>query len=325
VLRLKQYRLFLAIPLLPLAAGAAERETFELQGQLRPARFAFVAISSVSSPYNNSAPVYWDGKFKFKNLEQGSYVISVYIPRIGEFRQTCSVGPSTADKKGHVKITFPLHPSRLTNPSRPKDRHTISISKLSISEKAWKEYFEAQKLLRKNNIEAAEKRLLTAVELAPQFAQAWNHLGTIAYQTRRFELSEERFREAHKQDPEAFEPVVNLGGALLSLRKPQDALPHNVDAVKRRPNDALANAQLGLNYYFLGQLNLALRYLGEARRIDPGHFSNPQLTMAEIYQSLRQYVRAADELDHFLRYHPDHSEKAQILAAIRKLRAAPLH
>ncbi len=324
MLRLQQYRLALALPLLSLAAApAAERENFELQGQLRPARFAFVAISSVSTPYNNSAPIYWDGKFKFKNLEQGSYVVSVYVPRIGEFRQTYSVGPSTSDKKGHVKITVHLHPSRLTNPSRPRDRFTVSISKLSIPEKAWKEYFEAQKLLRKNKSEEAEKRLLTAVEMAPQFAQAWNHLGTIAYQTRRFELAEERFREAHKQDPEAFEPVVNLGGVLVTLRKPQDALPMNLEAVKRRPNDPLANAQLGLNHYFLGQLHLALRYLGEARRIDPGHFSNPQLTMSDIYQSLGRHRQAADELDHFLRHHPDHEQKDKILEAIRKLRSMP--
>jgi hypothetical protein len=67
---------------------------------------------------------------------------------------------------------------------------------------------------------------------------------------------------ALEADPDSSEPLVNLGGALLNLKRPQDALEYNLRAVIRRPNNALAkyhrnatavacpgNSQLGLDYF----------------------------------------------------------------------------
>ena len=52
---------------------------------------------------------------------------------------------------------------------------------------------------------------------------------------------------------------------------------------ERRPMDALANVQLGVNYVNLRKPDLAVKYLKEAKRLDPGHFSTPQLALYEIY------------------------------------------
>ena len=102
------------------------------------------------------------------------------------------------------------------------------------------------------------------MELAPQFATAWNTLGTIAYQTRRFPLAEQRFRHALKQDPTAYEPLVNLGGVLVTVHKLDEALEVNVHAALTRPGDALANSQLGMTYFELGQFDSAVKYLERA-------------------------------------------------------------
>src|SRR5260221_14425767 len=110
-----------------LASGATtERKAFTMEGLLRPApRFSFVYISSVAPGFNGNAPIYWDGKFKFRNLATGSYVVAVYVPRMGEFRQTFSVGPSTADEKGRVKITVFINPSRAEKFFSPKEGFTV--------------------------------------------------------------------------------------------------------------------------------------------------------------------------------------------------------
>ena len=54
--------------------------------------------------------------------------------------------------------------------------------------------------------------LQRAVEIAPEFAAAWNNMGTIAYQSRNYLRAEECFREALSADPSAYEPLVNLEG-----------------------------------------------------------------------------------------------------------------
>jgi len=72
---------------------------------------------------------------------------------------------------------------------------------------------------------------------------------TIAYQTRKFDRAEECFRQALDLNPAAFEPLVNLGGVLVTMHKLDEAADYNLRAVLARPNDALANSQLGQTYF----------------------------------------------------------------------------
>jgi tetratricopeptide (TPR) repeat protein len=304
------------------ADAAAERRIYQIEGRLEPTWFSLVMVrlNAVSSTYNARQEVYWDGKFKFKNLAAGTYSVSVMVPRLGEFRQTYSVGPSTADKNGKVKITMILNPSRANRTYTPKERFTVPVSRLSIGEKAWKEYQEAAKSLKKEDPDGAEAHLEKAIEMAPQFAAAWNMLGVIAYQQRKLDLAEERFREAERLDPLLFEPVVNLGGVLLQNGKAEEALAYNLKACERRPKDALANAQLGINYLQTRKVELAIRHLQEAKRIDPGHYTYPQLILSDLYLKMGNRIAAASELEHFLRYHPDYEMAESLRNAIRKLR-----
>src|SRR5205807_226690 len=159
-----------------------------------------------------------------------------------------------------------------------------------------------------------------AVDVAPQFAAAWNTLGTIAYQTRRFALAEQRFREALRQDPAAYEPLVNLGGVLVTIHKLDEALEVNVHAALTRPTDALAESQLGMTYFELGQFDAAVKHLERARRIDPAHFSHPQLFLAEIHLRRGEKHAAADVLEEFLSHHPDYPQAAKVRENIIQLR-----
>lgn len=298
----------------------AQRKTYTVEGVLQPVRYAMVTINAVGGPYQAYTPVYWDGKFKFKKLAPGGYLVTAYVPRIGEFRQTYSVGPGTADEKGRVKVQIFVHPSRASRLSTPKDRFTVPAKRLSIGDKAWREYFEAQKSLRKNEVAAAIERLNKAVAIAPQFAAAWNQLGTIAYQRSEWAAAEQHFREAYKQDDGLFEPIVNLGGVLLQTRQYEEARQFNEKAIQMRPRDALANSQLGLVYIGLRDYARAEQFLKEAKRLDPGHFSHPQLALSDIYLRQGRAGAAASELESFLRHHPDDAMADRYRAAIAKLR-----
>jgi tetratricopeptide (TPR) repeat protein len=156
--------------------------------------------------------------------------------------------------------------------------------------------------------------------MAPRFSMAWNELGTIAYQTRKFDRAEECFRQALQQDPGAFEPLVNLGGVLVAVHKLDEAADYNLRAVLARPNDALANSQLGLTYFELQRMDLAQKYLERARQIDPAHFSHPQLLLAEIHLRRGERLQAAAVLEEFLKYHPDWPQAAKMRQTIADLR-----
>jgi Tfp pilus assembly protein PilF len=199
-------------------------------------------------------------------------------------------------------------------------RHSVTTRELTIPDRAIRDFADAQRDLEKRDVEAAEKHLEHAVELAPQFATAWNTLGTIAYQTHRFALAEQRFRHALKQDPAAYEPLVNLGGVLVTAHKLDEALEVNVHAALTRPGDALANSQLGMTYFELGQFDAAVKYLERARTLDPAHFSHPQLYLAEIHLRRGEKREAALVLEEFLEHHPDYPQAASVRRNIVELR-----
>ncbi len=312
-----------ALSLLLLVSAAAEvrERTFELHLQIEPKAPAAVYIQGSITPFSAAGRAGPDGRARFKNLLPGPYTVSAVVRGHGEAQQTVEVGPSTADSKGRVRATLRVAETG-SLPESTRQRAQVSARQLSVPERARKEYLDAQKKLERRDIEGAIAHLQKAVELAPQFVVAWNNLGTIAYQTKRYAEAEKYFRQALEQEADAYDPLVNLGGTLLSLERYKDALPYNLHAVQRRPEDALANSQLGMNYFFLGRFELGIKHLAIAKKIDPAHFSLPQLTLAEIYLQKNEKHAAADELEEFLRFHPDWPAAASVREAIGKLRKA---
>jgi predicted Zn-dependent protease len=70
----------------------------------------------------------------------------------------------------------------------------------------------------------------------------------------------------------------------------------------------------------LNQLDKALTFLKEAKRLDPSHFTHPQRHLAEIYLRLSNPRAAAAELEDFLARHPDSTEAVSARQSLARLR-----
>jgi len=302
------------------AAVAAEQQVYELSGRLVPAMGARLSLFGSTTPYSTSTLVDYSGRFRFKKLRPGLYTMAIFNRRRGEARRTVEVGPALADAKGRISIKLELNDADFVFASILKG-NLVSARQLAVPGTALRDYREAQKDLGRRDSDAAAKRLEHAVELAPQFSAAWNSLGVIAYQTRKFDRAEECFRKALDADPALFEAVVNLGGVALTVHQFDLAADYNLKAVLQRPNDALANAQLGMTYLSLGQLDLALKYLEQARRIDPANMTYPQLSLFEIHLRRGERDSAAADLEDFLHHHPDWAQAERMRQTIDNLRA----
>jgi len=313
-------RLLPAVVLLSAAGSIAAEAEYRLKGVLHPPAKAVVTLDGFTTTFSGSILVESNGEFEFKGLRAGTYTLILGVPNRGEIRRTVEIGPGTADSKNCVPLTLALEES-LFSRGLARRQGTVSVQELAVPEKARKAYAEAQRQLARRNQKKAIECLETAVRLAPGFSGAWNNLGTMYYKSAQYEKAEESFRAALAASPESFEPLVNLGGVLLTLNRPSDAYTFNLYSVLERPEDALANSQMGMNYFALGRLELARKYLDQARRIDPGHFSRPQLMLAEICLRKGDKRGAARELEEYLHYHPDVPNRARIEDSIRKLKA----
>ena len=275
-----------------------------------------VLLEGAKIPFTAHTRADRSGKFKFKNLQPDMFTLIVYISRAGEYRRTVEVSPGLADDQKRIYVEVEFQPNLGSIALRK-----TSVDALSIPEKAIREYEKAHNRLGSRDSEGSIAHLKKTVELAPQFVEAWNTLGTLAYKSAQYQLAEKYFREALSHDPEYYPSVVNLGGALLTQGRLQDALPHNLSAVNTRPDDALAHSQLGLNHYYLGQLAEAEEHLKIAISLDPGHFSYPQIPLAEIYARRKDFQAAAREIDQFLSLHPDSTQSPPVKRRIDRIRS----
>jgi tetratricopeptide (TPR) repeat protein len=293
----------LAVFLIATTLQAAE-PVYELSGQIDPETVASITLYGATHPFTASSLSDDTGRFTFKKLMAATYTIAVLVPGEGEVRRTIEVGPGTADARRRVHLALRLNDSLIDRTALNR-QHAVSRTQLTIPDRALREYADAQKDLERHDAAGAEQHLERAVDVAPQFSAAWNTLGTIAYQTRRYWQAEQRFREALRQDSSAYEPLVNLGGVLINVHKLDEAIEVNVHAVLVRPNDALAQSQLGMAYFETGDFDLAVKHLEIARKLDAAHFSHPQIYLAEIFLRRGNKRAAADVLEDFLRHHPD--------------------
>jgi len=286
-------------------AAALPTPDLELDGKITGAgstRALRVNLFSVERPYAESATVNRAGEFHFRALAPGNYTIAVVRNGLGEIRRTVVVSAAVADRSGVVHTTVPYSPSEAAaNPSGG----VVSVRQLAIPGNASAKYTEAQRRLAGRDPEGAVHSLEEAVAIAPHFSAAWNALGVIAFQTGDVQRAETCFRRSLAAEPGAFEPLVNLGGLLLKRNAFIDALLFNRTAVEERPGDALANAQLGMNYFKLNEFEEAERYLLAAKRLDPAHFSQPQLFLADIYARRGNRRAAIKELQDLLAIRPD--------------------
>lgn len=319
----------LVLLVLPVLAEAATTPLLEFRGQitLPPGTLArrvriSVALVGVEVTFTSQKRADSRGRFKFSKLQPGTYSLAILIPSYGEIRQTVEVTRSFSGPKGRVEKEFVFDEEALQVRAVPVFKDTVSVRELSISRKARGEYRKARKRLERRDADGAIEHLEKAVEQAPQFVAALNNLGTIYFQKKDFSRAERYFREALDQEPGAYQPMINLGGALLAQGRSREALEINLHTQGERPRDPLANAQLGFSYFMLADYDRALTYLELAKELDPGHFSNPRISLAEIHLRRSEFKKARRELEEFLEYHPDAPQAEKVRSTIQKIEQA---
>lgn len=309
--------------LAPSPCTPAKPVTLELRGQVLNSRgkalplysSIWVNLQGSTTPFSNGTQAL-GGKFKFSKLLPGTYTVRVQVRAQGQAYQTVDVTPGLADRKGRVHVKVLLRPAV----EDAQQRHTVSTRQLSINAAAVDEFRKAQKSLSKREVDQAIKHLEKAIEHSPAFLEAVNWMGTIYYQRRDFKKAEELFRKALALDSNAYEPMVNLGGTLLGLNRFREALAYNIESTNRRPNDALAHSQLGINLMALGRYDNAIEYLKRAKELDPAHFSHPQLLLAEIYARQGRMAQSRAELEEFVRLHPDDPLAGKLREGLKQIK-----
>ena len=124
-----------------------------------------------------------------------------------------------------------------------------------------------------------------AIEVEPNFAEAWCAKGSILNELKRYEEALTYFDKAIELDPNNAEAFNNKGFALNELNRYEDALKYFDKAIELDPNNAEAWCNKGASLMHQNQTKEALINFNRAIEIEPGFdkaWSNKGAALIEI-------------------------------------------
>ena len=118
--------------------------------------------------------------------------------------------------------------------------------------------------------EEAVREYQKAIDLNPDFAEAYDNLGNALGRLGRGAEAVERYQKALELDPENVKAHSNLGVALGRMGRPSEAIGHLEKALESVPDDAEVHTNLGISLAMVGRFDEAIPHLEKALATQPG-------------------------------------------------------
>ncbi|HEX7957194.1 MAG TPA: tetratricopeptide repeat protein [Pyrinomonadaceae bacterium] len=273
-------------------------------GRLPESRVRVTLTSANDGP--RSTVVGEDGTFFFNNLTTGPYDLIIEAGKEFEVERE-SVFLSGATQTATVPVYLRLKPE--SNPS------LAGVPKSAVDL-----FVRAQEAARKGDQAKAEALLAVAVAQHPQFGLAHNELGLLSMRAGNVDRALEEYRLAAKALPE--DPLVqlNYGTALAQKRDFAEAEKQLRRALKKLDKSAPGHMYLGVALIGLKNIDEAERELQQAAKLGGDQMGAAHKYLGGIYWARRDYRRAAEELETYLKLSPKAPDAEQVRGTIKELR-----
>ncbi len=244
----------------------------------------------------------------FKNLLPGIY--RIYLSGKGGRKSAESIDLTPSQDKKSVSFAKVVRVPEAA--AQASAQYLVSVASLAVPKDAVEELKAADKSGREGDSSAVLRHLQKAIEIYPNYADAWNNLGSYYHTKGDYEQARQAFTKVTQLRPEFYVGWMNLGGSLLCMGKFAEGLEANKAALRLGPNDAVANSQVGLSYYYLHDYAAAKQYFRRVCDLDPALATSPQLYLAHIAMGEKQFDEAKAYLRSFLQYHPNSPDAADV-------------
>lgn len=146
------------------------------------------------------------------------------------------------------------------------------------------------------------------------------NLGYALVQAGRVAEAAEPYREAVRLKPDSALARNNLGDALLKTDRADEAEPHLREAVRLDPSLPAAHYNLGLILAQRGQFDAAAESFAEAIRRKP-HFPEARMNLGNAHAARGEFDAAIREYEQALALKPDYADARRNLELARSLRS----
>jgi tetratricopeptide (TPR) repeat protein len=250
------------------------------------------------------------GNLNFQNLSPGVYEV------------LAARGAAEADERVEFRGGTAYVSLRLSAPLQPAENvATVSVAQMKAPPKAQREVQKAKEHIGRKQFGEARAAALKAVEIWPQYAEAYALLGELDLHDGKPNEAAGELEKAVQLDPNSFLALAALGAAYNTQHRFDDALRTLQSALRLAPNSWQAHLQMAQAYLGKGDYAAALRSVDQALALaPPDSYSQTHLLRAEVLLGLKEYEEAAGEYEQFLRRQPQGTEAAQVRQALNHAR-----
>jgi len=206
----------------------------------------------------------------------------------------------------------------------PDEGTTVSKTSLLAPKAARKAFTKGQDARKKKKIDDAADDYARAVQLYPEYAEAWFELGLI--QVGRMQVSDARhsFEQAIQGDPKFVNPYVELSIIQMNAKQWPQLADLSAKAIKLDPFDYpqlyLFNAVADYNTRDYDSAEKSVR---EALRLDTRHaFPDNERLMGLVLMQKHEYADAAEHLKAYLKIATDSQETELVKKELAQLEGA---
>ena len=248
-----------------------------------------------------------DGAFTFPRLQAGDY--RVIIEGGTEFEtanETASIYRESSPGGRIVRVDIFM---------RPKENFG------SVHKDAVDAYKKAQEFDRAGDSKKAIESLNKALAVYPKFGAALNLLGVQYLKMGQADKAAETLDAAVKAAPDEFLPRLNYGIALLNQKKFDLAEQELKAALAKNAASPTGHMYLGIALMNQKRLDEAEKELRVAADSNSNEIAPAHRYLGGIYWGMRDYKRAAEELETYLKLMPNAADAERTRAAIKDLRS----
>ena len=187
---------------------------------------------------------------------------------------------------------------------------------------AEKEYLSAVTSISKGERETAIEKLNKAVKIFPTYFLALQQLGLLYIDIEKDQQAIDPLTKSLEINPRSAQSHLGLGMAYVNLHRSKDAIKELNEALALDRREFRSYLYLGMALIDTGKLDEAEKSLKEAYAIGgPNQARTAHLYLASIYSTRKEYQKAIDELQTYLRENPKAPNAAKIQEAITKMKA----
>jgi Flp pilus assembly protein TadD len=267
------------------------------------------------------------GSFMFSSLSPGNYTVVINAGNDYEIvREGVTIDSDLSLPRSGIRMNtgsrrYTVMVTLQAKAANHGKASVVNVALAEVPQEARALYEKALALSKAGNGDQAIENLKMAVSLFPKFPLALNELGVQYLKIGQANRAVEPLKSATAFSPDAATPKLNFGIALLETQQYQEA--------ENQLRNALRISATPTTHMYLG---LALTHLqndaeAESHLKSAIDSSGNQLTIAHyylggLYWRRREFNRAAEELETYLRLTPDAPDAERVRGTIKQLRAS---